>query len=134
MRDARPFCRRCKSFSCVFSFSTTTTKNAQFAQQKGDSASAVRQTSSLEDELFNRCRDTECGKLFELIITKHGAKFPAVALELKEKLPRLVVGAKITTVADLLATPHAKLMAEPLLFSQQLVSLVTAFAKKYQIK
>lgn len=69
-----------------------------------------------------------------MIITKHGAKFPAVALELKEKLPRLVVGAKITMVADLLATPQAKLMSEPLLFSPQLVSLVTAFAKKYEVK
>jgi hypothetical protein len=78
---------------------------------------------------FEACANTDVGRFFASIIAKHGARFPAVQMELERKLPVLVRQAHVTTVEQLLGLSKEKLA--DLKFTQQLVVFVQQLGKKH---
>jgi hypothetical protein len=93
-------------------------------EQKDDEDDVGAQQSE-----FEACASTDVGRFFVSIIAKHGARFPAVQMELERKLPVLVRQAHVTTVEQLLGLSKEKLA--DLKFTQQLVVFVQQLGKKH---
>jgi hypothetical protein len=94
-----------------------------------DDDSNADDSRGTESEFDKFSKSTDVGQFFRSIIEKHGARFPAVQLELTNKLPTLVKDAHVTTVEQLMSLDKAKL--SELGFTAQLTLFVQQLAKKH---
>lgn len=120
------------ALSATSSLSISVSMRAERARRASNAGALLqarppRELPTPRSSAYERYVATPLGQLFEAIIARHGAKFPAVRDELKEKLPRLVEQAGVTTVVGLLQMPSAQLDE---MLSPQLRALVIAFAKR----